>query len=149
MSDDARADGVWGPSAGLVGLAWVAAAAAAAWCVLLVATGADPPGLLLASIATLGLGLAALYGTRARPRLRVDASGLAVRGLVGSRHHPWVRVDDVRVLAVRRLGRESTLLEIDVTEPDGSERMMIFGRLELDDDPADVAEAIRAVRPGR
>ena len=108
-----------------------------------------PPGLLLASIATLGLGLAALYGTRARPRLRVDASGLAVRGLVGSRHHPWVRVDDVRVLALRRLGRESTLLEIDVTEPDGSERMMIFGRLELDDDPADVAEAIRAVRPGR
>ena len=59
------------------------------------------------------------------------------------------RVDDVRVLAVRRLGRESTLLEIDVTERGRQRAPMIFGRLELDDDPADVAEAIRAVRPGR
>jgi len=96
-----------------------------------------------------GLGLAALFGTRARPRLRADASGVTVRGLSAARHHPWAQVTDVRVLPVRRLGRTSTLLEIDVTEPDGSERMMIFGRLELDDDPADVAEAIHAIRPGR
>lgn len=148
MSDTAGAGGTWSPSAGLVGLAWAGAAAAAVWCVLLATTGADRPGLLLAAVATLGLGLAALYGTRARPRLRVDASGLVVRGLRGPRHHPWARVRDVRVLEVRRFGRDSRLLEIDVAGPDGTERLMIFGRLDLDDDPADVAEAVRAARPG-
>lgn len=147
MSDNAGAGRVWSPSAGLVGLAWVGCAAAAAWSTLLAATGSDPPGLLIAAVATLGLGLAALYGTRARPRLRVDTTGLGVRGLSGPRRYPWAQVRDIRVLAVRRFGRDSTLLEIDVTEPDGSERLMIFGRLDLDDDPAEVAEAVRAARP--
>ena len=50
------------------------------------------------------------------------------------------------MLTVRRLGRESTLLEIDVVGPDGNERLLVFGRLDLDDDPVDVAEAVRAVR---
>jgi hypothetical protein len=138
--------GVWSPSRGLVGLAWIGASAAAAWCVLLAVTGVDPAGLLLAAVATVGLGLSALYGTRARPRLRVDAAGVAVGGLGGPRHHPWERVRDVRVLTVRRLGRDSTTLEIDVTEPDGTERLLVFGRLDLGDDPVDVAEAVRAVR---
>jgi hypothetical protein len=102
----------------------------------------------VASVATLGLGLAALYGTRARPRLRVDAAGLSVGGLTGPRHHPWDQVRDVRVLSVRRLGRDATLLEIDLTDPAGAERLMVFGRLDLDDDPADVAAAVRAARPG-
>ena len=145
MSD---AGGTWSPATGLVGLAWVGAAAAATWCAALVRSGTDPAGLLLAAVAALGLGLAALYGTRARPRLRVDAAGVAVGGLAGPRHHSWEQVRDVRVLAVRRLGRDSTLLEIDLVGPDGTERLMVFGRLDLDDDPADVAAAVRAARPG-
>ena len=140
-----RPSGAWSPSSGLVGLAWAGAAAAVAWCVLIAGTG-DRAGLLLAAVAALGLGLAALYGTRARPRLRVDASGVTVGGLGAVRRHPWREIADVRVLTVRRLGRPSTMLEIDVVGPDGAERLLVFGRLDLDDDPADVAEAVRAVR---
>jgi Bacterial PH domain len=139
-----RPSGAWSPSAGLVGVAWAATAAAVSWCVLDATTG-DRAGLLMAAVAALGLGLAALFGTRARPRLRVDASGVTVGGLAAPRHHPWSEVGDVRVLTVRRLGRTSTVLEIDVVGPD-DERLFVFGRLDLDDDPVDVAEAVRAVR---
>jgi hypothetical protein len=104
----------WSPSPGLVALGWVGAAAAATWCGLLAATGRDPAGLLLAGVATAGLALAALYGTRARPRLAVGPDGLSIGGLAGARHHPWDRVRDVRVLRVRRFGRDTALLEVDV-----------------------------------
>lgn len=142
-----RPSGAWSPSSGLVGLAWAGAAVAGAWCSLVAGTG-DRAGLLLAVVAALGLGSAALYGTRARPRLRVDASGVTVRGLAAPRHHPWQEIGDVRVLTVRRLGRASPVLEIDVVGPDGDERLLVFGRLDLDDDPVDVAEAVLAVRDG-
>jgi Bacterial PH domain len=138
--------GAWSPAAGLVGLAWAGTAAAATWCTLLAVSGTDPAGLLLAAVATLALGLAALYGTRVRPRLGADARGLTVGGLTGPRHHPWARVRDVRVRTVRRLGRDSTLLEIDVADPDGTEHLVIFGRLDLDADPVDVAAAITSTR---
>ena len=144
--DAGRPPGAWSPSPVLVGLAYVGAAAAVAWCVLVAATG-DRVGLLLAAVTALGLGLAAAYGTRARPRLRVDATGVTVRGLSGPRHHPWAQVAGVRVLPVRRLGLSSTMLELDVVGPDGAERLLIFGRLDLDADPADVAAALRAARP--
>jgi hypothetical protein len=139
-------DGIWSPAAGLVGLAWAGAAAAAAWCAWLAMSGTDPAGLLLAAVATLALGLAALYGTRVRPRLRVDAAGVTIGGLAGPRHHSWAQVRDVRVRSVRRLGLNSTLLEIDVAEVDGTEQLKLFGRLDLDADPADVAAAIAAAR---
>jgi len=138
--------GTWSPAAGLVGLAWAGTAAAAIWCAWLAVAGTDPAGLLLAAVATLALGLGALYGTRVRPRLRVDEAGVTVGGLRGQHHHPWAQVRDVRVRSVRRLGRDSTLLEIDVTDPDGTEQLMIFGRLDLDADPVDVAAAVSAAR---
>jgi hypothetical protein len=53
----------------------------------------------------------------------------------------------VQARAVRRLGRDSTMLEVDVVDPDGAERLLVFGRLDLGDDPVDVAEAVRAARP--
>lgn len=137
--------GTWSPSAGLVGVAWAGAVAAAVWCTQLIGT-ADVPGLLLAAAATVGLVLAALYGTRARPRLRADADGVAVRGLT-TRTVPWSQIRDVRAQAVRRWGRDSTMLELDVVEPDGTERLLVFGRLDLGDDPVDVAEAVRGARP--
>ncbi len=140
-----RPSGAWSPSPGLVGLAWAGAVAALGWCVLVATTG-DRAGLLIAAVTAVGLGVAALHGTRARPRLRVDGSGVTVGSLSAVRHHPWTRVSGVRVLPVRRLGRTSTLLEIDVVEPDGTERLLVFGRLDLDADPDDVAAVVRAAR---
>jgi hypothetical protein len=140
------AGGAWSPPAGLVGLTWAGAAAAAVWCTLLVRTD-DVPGLLLAAGATVGLAAGALYGTRARPRLRAGDDGVTVGGLVGRRRIPWSQVRGVQARAVRRLGRDSTMLELDVVDPDGTERLLVFGRLDLGEDPVDVAEAVRAARP--
>jgi len=142
-----RAD--WSPAAGLVGLVWAGTAGAGAWLGVLVTGSADPGGLMFAAVSAAGLGLAALFGTRARPRLRADADGLTVRGLLGSRHHPWPLVRDVRVRRVRRLGRETSLLEVDASGADGAERLAMFGRLDLNADPEDVAERIRELRPRR
>ena len=138
--------GAWSPPAGLVGIAWAGAAAAAVWCLLLVGTG-DVPGLLLAAVATTGLAVAAAYGTRARPRLRAGGDGVTVGNLAGTRHIPWSQVRDVQARAVRRLGRDSTMLELEVVDADGTERLLVFGRLDLGDDPVDVAKVVRAARP--
>jgi PH (Pleckstrin Homology) domain-containing protein len=148
MSDHAPADArEWSPAAGLVALAWLLAAGAAILCAALWWTGADPAGGLLAAVAALGAALGALFGTRARPRLRADPDGLTVGGLFRSRHHPWPFVTGVRVLRVRRLGRESSLLEVDTVDADGTERLLVFGRLDLAADPEDVAPILRAFRP--
>jgi hypothetical protein len=137
----------WSPAPGLVALTWLLAVAAAGWCAALLWTGSDPAGSLLAAVAALGAGLAALFGTRARPRLRADPDGLTVGGLLRPRHHPWPFVTDVRVLRVRRFGRESSLLEVDTVAADGTERLLVFGRLDLAADPEDVAPQLRALRP--
>lgn len=137
----------WSPSVGLVACAWVGAVAAAAWCVALALSGADPAGQLIAGIATAGLALAAAFGSRARPRLRADADGLTVGGLLRPRHHPWPLVQSVRVLRVRRWGRETSLLEVDTVNAAGDERLLLFGRLELAADPEDVVAQLLALRP--
>ncbi|WP_300007266.1 PH domain-containing protein [Pseudonocardia sp.] len=148
MSDHDWAIRTWGPAPGLVVVLWVGAAAATAWCGLLLSAGADPAGQLIAGCAALGLLGAAVFTTRARPRLRADPDGLTVGGLRRSRHHPWPLVQEVRVLRTRRWGRVSTLLEIDTITADGGEQLLLFGRLDLNADPEDVAPVLSALRPG-
>jgi hypothetical protein len=137
----------WSPAPALVVCAWLLTAAAIAWCVALWLTGADPAGRVLAGVAAVGAGVAAVFGSRARPRLRVDADGLTVGGILRARHHPWPLVQDVRVLRVRRFGRDSSLLEVDTRTSGGGERLLVFGRLDLAEDPEDVAPQVRALRP--
>lgn len=149
--DNLGADGAdvlrWSPPSVLVGLAWLGAGAAAAWCALLFAGGADPAGRLIAGVAAVGLAVAAVFGTVARPRLTADAAGLTVRGLAGARHARWSRVGGIRVVPTRRLGRQTWLLEIDVLDHDGAERLLVFGRLDVGADPRDVAAALADRRP--
>lgn len=124
-------------------MAWVLAVAASVWFVLLRVVGSDAPGQLLAAVAAVGLTLAALSGTRARPRLSAGHDGLTVRRLTWSLHVPWSRVDRVRVLRTRRLGRETSLLELELRTATGDgERLVVLGRLELGEDPEDVADAL-------
>jgi Bacterial PH domain len=137
----------WSPSRGLVVLAWLIAIGAAGWFVALWATGADAAGQLLAAVAAIGATVAGTFGIRARPRLRADADGLTVGGLLRPRHFPWPFVTDVRVLRYRRLGREVSLLEVDTMTASGDEKLLVFGRIDLDADPEDVAPALRAARP--
>jgi hypothetical protein len=137
----------WSPSAGAVGCAWVGALAAMGWLVAGWVSEADPAGLLIAAVAAVGLVIAAAFGTRARPRLRVDADGVTVGGMFRSRHHPWPLVKDVRVLRLRRFGRQSSYLEIDTVDASGDEQLLVFGRLDLAADPEDVAPQVLSLRP--
>lgn len=147
MSDHHCAVRQWSPAPALVIATWAGAAAAAGWCATLFVTGADAPGRLIAAATALGLGAYALFGTFARPRLRADPDGLTVRGIGAPQHYPWPLVQSIRVVRVRRLGRESSVLEIDTTRADGTERLLVFGRLDLAADPEDVALELGAARP--
>ncbi|MGI5126631.1 PH domain-containing protein [Pseudonocardia sp. CA-107938] len=126
---------------------WVAAAALGVWTAILWATDADAPGRLLAAVTASGLAVWAFWATRARPRLQADPDGVTVRGFGAPRHHPWPLVQDVRVVRTRRLGRESSFLEIDTVRADGTEQLLLFGRLDLAADPEDVLPVLLAVRP--
>lgn len=139
----------WSPASALVVAAWCATVVAIAWCVALWLTGADAPGRLVAGVTATGLAAWSVWGTRARPRLQADPDGVTVRGFGAAHHHPWPLVQDVRIVHTRRLGRESSLLEIDTTRADGTERLLVFGRLDLAADPEDVAAALMVARPGR
>jgi hypothetical protein len=57
-------------------------------------------------------------------------------------------VQHVRIVRTRRLGRESSLLEIDTMRADGTEQLLLFGRLDLAADPEDVLPVLLAARPG-
>ncbi|GAA1873212.1 PH domain-containing protein [Pseudonocardia ailaonensis] len=138
----------WSPAPGLVVLAWLGTAGALAWFVVLLLGAADPAGQLFAAVVTLGLGVAALFGTVARPRLALHGHGLEIRGLTGRRHVDWPAVQNVRVLRTRRFGRETSLLELDLLIG-GEERLVVLGRLDLAADPEDVADAVRPYLPTR
>ncbi|MCE0761861.1 PH domain-containing protein [Pseudonocardia kujensis] len=138
----------WAPTAGLVALAWVLAAGAVGWLVVLLLGDADPAGRLIAGVAALGLAYAALVGTIARPRLALHRHGLEVRSLTRRRSVDWPAVQRVRVLRTRRFGRETSLLELDLLVG-GEERLVVLGRLDLGADPEDVAEVLRPYLPNR
>jgi hypothetical protein len=137
----------WAPAEVLVALLWTAGAAAAAWCAVLATSGADPAGLVIAACAAVGLLATALYATRARPRLRADADGITVGGLLRPRHHPWPLVDGIRLVPTRRLGLSGELLEVDTRAADGTERLLVFGRLDLGAPPSEVADHLTSLRP--
>jgi hypothetical protein len=120
----------------MVAMAWVLAAGAGAWTFLV----DDAPGRILLGVAAIVLAVAGLFGTVARPRLAVDAGGITVRGLAGRRHWPWADVT-VRLVHTRRLGRDMPTVELDA-DPD----LIVLGWLDLGTDPADVIDAIRALR---
>jgi Bacterial PH domain len=143
-NDDVRE---WSPAAGLVVCGWIATVATIGWCVALWVGDGDPAGRLIAGVAAVGIGLASLFGSCARPRLRADADGLTVGGMWRTRHHPWPLVQGVRVLRVRRFGRETSLLEVDTLTAAGAEQLHVFGRLDLAADPEDVAPQLLALRP--
>ncbi|WP_433505091.1 PH domain-containing protein [Pseudonocardia halophobica] len=138
----------WAPAPGLVVLAWVLTAAALGWLAVLLLGHADPAGRLIAGVAALGLGYAALVGTVARPRLALHRHGLEVRSLTRTRSVDWPAVQRVRVLRTRRFGREASLLELDLLAG-GEERLVVLGRLDLGADPEDVAEVVRPYLPSR
>jgi Bacterial PH domain len=126
----------WAPHPGLVAIGWVLAAGAGAWAVLI----DDAPGRILLGVAAIVLALGGLFGTVARPRLAADAGGITVRSLTGRRHWNWADVT-VRLVHTHRLGRDVPSVELDAEDD-----LVVLGRLDLNADPADVIDAIDALR---
>ncbi len=139
MTEPTTTEYRWAPQAPLVGIGWVLTAMA----VLLAVVGSDPGGRVLLVIAALGLAAISLFGTLARPRLRADEHGVTVRGLFSARTWAWPEVR-VRLAHGRRLGRVTSTLELTVLHDDG---LIVFGKLDLGEDPADVVEQLQTLGP--
>jgi PH (Pleckstrin Homology) domain-containing protein len=140
--DERGPDGVrtWAPRAALVAVSWVLAVGTLAYTVFSV----DPIGRLVTGVATIGLGVFALYGTVARPRLLADASGVEIRRLLGRQRLAWGTMR-ISVSSTRRFGRSVSLLELDTDnedDPDGG--LIVLGWLDLGTEPEQVAAALRA-----
>jgi hypothetical protein len=139
MTEPTTTEHRWAPQAPLVGIGWVLTAIA----VLFAVVGVDPGGRVLLTIAALMLAAISLFGTLARPRLRADEQGVTVRGLLASRTWTWPEVR-IRLAHGRRLGRVTSTLELTVLHDDG---LIVLGKLDLGEDPADVVEQLQALRP--
>ncbi len=124
--------------------------------VLGVVAASDPAGMVLmclAGILLLGFGA---YAWTIRPRLSVSAGPiLHIRTLSGTRHCAPAQIEQIKVLDIRRIGRRSGQLEIDVIPDDGpphdpddpalrlDTKLYVFGRWDLGATPSEVAEQLR------
>lgn len=104
---------------------------------------------LVGAVAAVVVGLAGLAALAMRHRLRVDAEGLRVRGPFRTRCYPWARITSISAPTRRRRGLSSVSVEIEMAtavtpeEDTAAEDLLVFGRLELGADPAQVAAALR------
>ncbi|MFR9728026.1 PH domain-containing protein [Saccharopolyspora sp. MS10] len=128
----------WSPPLGLVSCGWALAGCSAVWWWL---TDSAADRLFVAVLAVV-LAVAAGAGSLLRPRLRADTSGIALRGFTGTRRHSWRGVE-VRVRTRQRLGLSSSTLELELD----SGELVVLGRLDLGEDPEDVADALDELRP--
>jgi hypothetical protein len=139
---DVSASRQWSTPIGLVAFGWVLVVAAALWW-LASNTAVDR---LFVGILVLVLVAACGYASACRPRLRADRDGIAVRGVRGTRRWPWSRVD-VHVERHQRLGRPVEVLELAVPDNDSAGGLIVLSKLDLGEDPRDVAEALHSLRP--
>jgi hypothetical protein len=121
-------------------LAWALAVAAGSWALF----ADDPPGRVLLGAVALLLAGTGVFTLVARPRLAADNEGIAVRGLTGTRRWTWAEAN-VRLVRIRRLGRETSTLEVDAENADPP-ALVVLGRFDLGTDPEDVVEALIELR---
>ncbi|SNS78745.1 PH domain-containing protein [Geodermatophilus saharensis] len=108
----------------------------------------DTAGRVLVGAAGALLLALALRDVLLRPRLSADPGGVVVRTLSGRTRLPWPGLR-VRLRSTRRLGVRSRLLELDTAAgPDDDGTLVLLGRRDLGTDPAAVAQALEAMRPG-
>lgn len=121
---------------------WGLTAASAVWWFI----AASPADQVFVGVLIVVLAAVSAYASALRPRLRADQNGIAVRRLTGSRRWSWSQVN-VRVQYHRRLGRDVAALELDVPDDDQTPGgLIILTRLELGEDPQDVAVTLDALK---
>lgn len=96
----------------------------------------------MAAVAAAVLAVLALRDALARVRVRADEQGVTVvHGFAARRLVPWNGVVGIAAGGRGRFGGRSQLLEIDT-----GDTVHLFSRRELGADPAEVAEALEALR---
>ena len=118
-----------GELAGAVGLLLVAALAD------------DRGGRVLGGLAGLLLLAVAVHDLLVRPVLVADATGLTVASGRRRRHVPWAAVERLEASTESRRGVRSRLLEVDT-----GDTLLLLSQRRLGQDPADVADALGALR---
>ncbi len=108
--------------------------------------GIDAPGRFLASVAAFAMFVLAGLGARQRPKLAIvrvgAAPAIAATRVRGRRVYRRDDIARIRIVQYPRLGRRVPMLEIDALDPDGAERLLIFGRWDLGEDPTVVFDAL-------
>ncbi len=127
----------WSTPVGLALCGWIFTGAAGLWWASThIATDRVFVGMLV-----LVLAAASAYATFVRPRLRADSEGLTLRSLTGAHRWSWNCVH-VNVHHSERLGRTVSVLELEVPEESAHGGLIVLGKLDLGEDPRDVAEQI-------
>lgn len=108
--------------------------------------GIDAPGRFLAALAAVAMFVLAGLGARQRPKLAIvrpeGRPAIAATRVRGRRVYGRADITRVRIVPYPRLGRRVPMLEIDAVDPDGTERLLIFGRWDLGTDPVLVFDAL-------
>lgn len=131
----------YGTKRGVIGITG-AAAVAAAIVATLFAQGGDRPGSLLFWLFAIVLVLITAYLSLLNPRLAAGESGVAIRTIKGTIKVPWSDLQ-TRVKSTRRFGRDGKTLELEFP---GQPGLVVFGWLELGEQPEDVYEALNRIR---
>lgn len=130
----------WGPRPGAFAFGGVLLAAGVLWTTI-----ATDVGDRIVAGSSVAVVLAIMFvGFRMRRRLSASVGGLIVGGVGGTRAIPWNRVRRVEVVGRGRLGTVNHSLEIDLDD----DELLVFGRMDLGVDPADVATRLAALRTG-
>lgn len=129
----------WAARQNVVVVAWVITLLLLAGTVWLVIDG-DLGGTVLTVLAMVATGALALHSTLLRPRLAAGPEGLLVRTVGGSHRFSWTEAR-LRLRTTRRLGRDSTTLEIE-----SGDHLLVFGRIDLGEDPRDVLDVLMALK---
>jgi hypothetical protein len=106
----------------------------------------DARGRLLLGVAAVGVALIGAQISLARPRLAATPAGVRVRTLFSGYEWHWAQLG-IRLREHRRLGRRSTVLELDGTDAQGVERLLLLGWFDLGSDPGEVATQLFLLRP--
>ncbi|MEO9330239.1 PH domain-containing protein [Gordonia aurantiaca] len=110
----------------------------------------DPAGSVLMGIAGVLLLALGVHTLAVRPRLAVTAGTpptLTVRTLTGRRTYTPDHVERIRLLTMRRIGRRTGQLEIDVLDEGAARddaRLLVFSRWDLGTDLLSVVDDLRA-----
>ncbi len=135
-----NADRCWGPRPGAFVFGGVLLATGVLW-MFVAANFGDR--VVAGSVMAVVLAIMAI-GFRMRNRLQASVDGIVVGGVTGSREIPWSRVRRIEVVGRKRLGTMNHSLEIDLDD----DELIVFGRMELGVDPAEVATRLAELRTG-